>query len=123
MDVPNHMHFSLNGDPVVNNGHPSHKLFRQYSGSAKLTQDTYRLLVNSKTQRYSVESVASILGCSYLSAYRACRKLMRLGMASREFISWPTKTEKPIHRVGVRYQEWHQVRVAKCSDVELNFEL
>lgn len=99
------------------------RLFRRHSASEQLAQETYRLLVSSKTQRYSVEGVASILGCSYLSAYRACRKLIRLGVASYEFISWPTK-KKDIHRVGVRYQEWHEVRLPKdkCS-VELSFEL
>lgn len=108
---------------VTDNHRSGHKLFRQYSESAKLTQNTYRLLIGSKPQRYSIESVASILGCSYLSAYRACRKLIKLGLASREFINWPTK-KKPTHRVGVRYQEWHQVRLPKDKcPVELSFEL
>lgn len=119
------MNLALNNDAVSSNKHPNHRLFRQYSASEQLTQETYRLLVASKTQRYTVEGIASILGCSYLSAYRACRKLIKLGVASREFISWPTCSSRAdIHRVGVRYQEWHQVRLPKdkCS-VELSFEL
>ena len=104
--------FALNSDPVANNKHPAHKLFCQYPASALLTQSVYNLLIHNRHRRFTVEDVANLRHCSYLAAYRACRKLIKLGVARRILISWPISDqhgrESMIHRVGVEYRDWHQ---------------
>ena len=103
--------FALNSDPVVNNSHPSHRLFHPYPKSAMLTQGVYNLIIHNRYRRFTVEDVANLKHCSYLAAYRACRKLIKLGVARRILISWPTSDqhgrESMIHRIGVEYQDWH----------------
>ena len=103
--------FSLSSEPTANNSHPQHHLFLPWTQSAKLTQSVYNLLLHHRDRRFTVEDVATLKHCSYLSAYRACRKLIKLGVARRILISWPISDqhgrESMIHRIGVEYTDWH----------------
>lgn len=113
--------FALDATPVANNSHPQHKLFQQYSKSSKLTQRVYSLLVSNSHRRFSVEDIATLERCSYLSAYRACRKLIKLGVAKRIDISWPMANqrgqEKIMRRIGIEFQNWYSNGL-KCQECE-----
>jgi hypothetical protein len=104
--------FALSAEPIANNSHPNHKLFCQYPASALLCQGVYNLLIHNRHRRFTVEDVANLKNCSYLAAYRACRKLIKLGVARRILISWPISDshgrESMIHRVGIEHQDWHK---------------
>lgn len=110
--------FSLNGSPVANNSHPSHKLFRQCSWSAKLTQSVFAILKQNPDNQYSIKDLASQFGCGYFAAYRACRNLVSMGSATYIAIEWPIVTKRGLesvaHRVGVRYSDWFE-RTSECK--------
>lgn len=118
--------FTLNCEPVSNNSHPSHKWCLQYPKSALLTQSVYTLLVHNMGRRFTVEDVAVLKHCSYLSAYRACRKLVKLGVARKTIVTWPLADqrgqERTMHRVGIEFKQWHSepINARECEEFALS---
>lgn len=80
------------------------------------------MLVANPYRRFSIEDVSRLEGCSYLSAYRACRRLTKLGVAAWVDVSWTVANqrgqEKIIRRVAVEFRNWHESRGLKSQECE-----